>query len=67
MLIEKGADTSIKNKYGATPYETVAGPFEESKPGYDMMGQMLGPMGLKLDYDHIRATRPVVAQMVKND
>ena len=65
MLLEKGADTSIKNKYGATPYETVAGPFEQSKSGYDMMGQMLSPMGLKLDYDYIRATRPVVAEMVK--
>lgn len=65
MLLDKGADKTIKNKYNLTPYEMVAGPFEQSKDGYDMMGQILGPMGLKLDYDHIQKTRPVIAEMLK--
>ncbi|HYC86248.1 MAG TPA: ankyrin repeat domain-containing protein [Chryseosolibacter sp.] len=65
MLLEKKADKSLKNKFGATPYETVAGPFAEAKPAYDMMGQILGPMGLTLDYEHIENTRPVVAALLK--
>lgn len=65
MLLEKGADKSIKNKYGATAYETVALPFKDAKQGYDMMGQILGPMGLKLDYAYLEKTRPVIAEMLK--
>ncbi len=65
MLLDKGADKSIKNKYGATPYESVATSFEDTKDAYDMMGQILGPMGLKLDYDYIRKTRPEIAEMLK--
>jgi len=65
MLLDKGADKTIKNKYGATPYAMVAGPFEQSKEGYDMMGQVLGPMGLKLDYPYIEKTRPEIAETLK--
>jgi hypothetical protein len=65
MLLEKGADKSITNKFGATPYQTVAGPFAESKNVYDMIGKMLEPMGLKLDYPYIEKTRPVIAEMLK--
>jgi ankyrin repeat protein len=65
MLLDKKADKSIKNKYGATPYESVASPFAEVKSAYDMMGQVLGPMGLKLDYEYIEKTRPKIAEMLK--
>jgi len=65
MLLTKGADKNIKNKYGATPYMSVAGSFEESKGAYDMMGKVLGPMGLKLDYSYIEKTRPEIATMLK--
>lgn len=65
MLLEKGADKTIKNKYGATPYESVAGPFADVKDVYDMMGKMLTPMGLTLDYAYIEKTRPVIADMLK--
>ena len=65
MLLEKGADKTIKNKYGATPYQSVAGSFEESKPAYDMMGKVLGPMGLTLDYAYIERTRPEIATLLK--
>lgn len=65
ILLEKKADKTIKNNYGATPYESVAGPFEQVKSAYDMMGKMLGPMGLKLDYAYIEKTRPVIADMLK--
>jgi uncharacterized protein len=65
MLLEKGADKSIKNNFGATPFETVAAPFDQTKNVYDMMGKMLEPMGLKLDYSYIEKTRPVIANMLK--
>jgi ankyrin repeat protein len=65
MLLAKNADKAIKNKYGATPYESVLGNFEDVKGAYDMMGKMLEPMGLKLDYDYIQKTRPQIAEMLK--
>jgi hypothetical protein len=65
MLLEKGADKTIKNKYNATAYESVALPFSEMKEAYDMMGTVLGPMGLKLDYPYIEKTRPEIAAMLK--
>ena len=65
LLLEKNADKAVKNKFGATPYESVAGPFEETKNAYDMIGKMLEPMGLKLDYDYISKTRPEIAAMLK--
>jgi hypothetical protein len=65
MLLAKGADKNIQNKYGAIPYQTVAGSFSESKNSYDMLGKMLEPMGLKLDYSYIEKTRPEIAAMLK--
>ena len=65
MLLDAGADKNITNKFGATAYQTVAGSFEESKNTYDMIGKVLEPMGLKLDYAYIEQTRPVIVEMLK--
>jgi uncharacterized protein len=65
MLLEKGADKSITNKFGATAYQSVDFPFADAKSGYDMMGQMLKPMGLVLDYAYMEKTRPEIAAMLK--
>lgn len=65
LLLGKKADKTIKNKYGYTAFENVAGPFDQMKPAYDMMGQILGPMGLKLDYAYIQKTRPEIAEALK--
>ena len=65
MLVDKGADKTIKNNFGATAYETVAGPFADVKSVYDMMGKVLEPMGLKLDYAYLEKTRPEIAAMLK--
>jgi uncharacterized protein len=65
MLLAKGADKTIKNKYGETAYESVTTPFSNVKGAYDMMGKVLGPMGLKLDYPYIEKTRPEIATMLK--
>lgn len=65
MLLEKNADKTVRNKYGATAYESVLGNFSDVKGAYDMMGKMLEPMGLKLDYTYIEKTRPEIAAMLK--
>lgn len=65
MLLEKGADKTIRNKFGATAYESVTVPFAEVKNAYDMMGTMLAPAGLKLDYPYIEKTRPEIATMLQ--
>ncbi|WP_276484025.1 ankyrin repeat domain-containing protein [Paraflavitalea pollutisoli] len=65
LLLKKGADKKVKNRYGQTAYESVAGPFVDVKEVYDMLEQALGPMGLKLDYDQLEKTRPVIAAMLK--
>lgn len=65
LLLEKNADKTIKNKFGATAYENVAGSFSDIKAAYDMMGKVLGPMGLTLDYPYIEKTRPEIAEMLK--
>jgi len=64
LLLERGADKSIKNKYGATAYDNVAAPFAEVKEIYDVMGGMLEPMGLKLDYAYLEKIRPEIAKML---
>lgn len=65
LLLDNGADKTIKNNYGATAYESVAAPFSEVKSTYDIMGKMLEPMGLKLDYAQLEKTRPEIAAMLK--
>lgn len=65
LLLAKGADKSIKNKYGTTALDNVSAPFAEVKEVYDMMGNMLAPMGLKLDYAYLEKIRPEIAEMLK--
>lgn len=65
MLIDAKADKTIKNNYGLTPGETVAGPFTETKPVYEMLLMQLEPFGLKLDLKEVEKTRPVIAMMLQ--
>ena len=64
-LLDKGADKTIRNNYVSTPLETVSGPFDDVKGIYDHFGTALGPMGLKLDYERIKMTRPKIAEMLQ--
>lgn len=65
LLLNAGADKTLKNKYGATAYESVIAPFSEVKSTYDMMGKVLEPMGLKLDYAHLEKVRPEIANLLR--
>ncbi len=64
-LLDKGIDKNIKNNYGSTARESVLSPFEVVKPIYDQFSKDLGPLGLKLDYNHLEETRPVIADMLQ--
>jgi ankyrin repeat protein len=65
MLLANGADKSLQNIYGSTPLASVSGPFSQVKEIYDEFSKNLGPLGLKLDYDQIEKTRPVIADLLK--
>jgi len=65
LLLDAGADKTVKNKYGATAYESVIVPFSEVKSTYDMMGKVLAPMGLKLDYAYLEKVRPEIANLLR--
>lgn len=65
MLLEAGANKEAMNKVGSTALNGVEGPFEQMKPIYDLLGVALGPLGLKLDYERIKATRPKIAEMLR--
>lgn len=65
MLLDAGADKTIKNKYGATAYESVAAPFSDVKSTYDMMGKILEPLGVRLDYTYLEKVRPEIAAMLQ--
>ncbi len=64
-LLENGADKSLTNHFGATPLMSVSAPFREVKPFYEQMSKNLGSFGLKLDYDYIEKTRPIIADMLQ--
>ena len=65
LLLDKKADKSIKNKYNSTSYESVTGEFKDVKSTYEMLGKMLAPMGLVIDFPYIEKTRPEIAAMLK--
>lgn len=65
MLLEAGADKTIRNNFGSTALESVSGPFQDVRPVYDQFSKNLGPLGLKLDYDQLEETRPVIAGMLR--
>ncbi|MCD4709838.1 MAG: ankyrin repeat domain-containing protein [Bacteroidales bacterium] len=65
MLLENGANKNLRTNVGSTALESVAGPFEDVRFIYDIFSRDLGPLGLKLDYEQIEETRPVIAEMLR--
>ena len=64
-LLENGADKTIRNNDGRIPLDSVAAPFDDVKPIYDRLGRSLKPLGLNLDYERIKETRPKIAEMLQ--
>lgn len=65
-LLKNKADVIMRNNFNTTALESVSGSFDDVKPIYDQLSKDLGPFGLKLDYDQLKASRPVIAEMIKN-
>lgn len=65
LLLDNGADKNLKNNFGSNAFESVAGPFDNVKGIYDQFSKDLGPLGLKLDYEYIKMTRPRIAEMLR--
>jgi CubicO group peptidase (beta-lactamase class C family) len=64
-LLGKGIDKYIRNNNGSTAFDIVAVPFEVDKELYDKLGAGLKPLGLELDYEQIKMTRPKIAEMLR--
>ena len=65
-LLAAGADKDALNGAGRTALQSVEGPFEDVKAIYDGLAAALAPMGLRLDYEEIEETRPVIAEMLRS-
>lgn len=65
MLLKNGADKSLLNNYGSSALQSVSGPFADVKFIYDQFNKDLGPLGFKLDYEYVEATRPKIADMLR--
>ena len=63
-LLDNGANKNALNESGATALDGVAGPFDEFKGIYDHISKALKPLGLRLDYERIKRTRPEIAEML---
>jgi CubicO group peptidase (beta-lactamase class C family) len=64
-LLGKGVDKYIRNNSGSTAFDIVAVPFEVDKGIYDKLEAGLKPLGLELDYEQIKMTRPRTAEMLR--
>jgi CubicO group peptidase (beta-lactamase class C family) len=64
-LLDKGADRYARNLAGATAFDIVSAPFEDDKEIYDQLGAGFGPLGLRLDYEQIKKSRPGIAEMLR--
>jgi ankyrin repeat protein len=64
-LLAHGADKNAKDKAGHTALDSVSGPFDQVKGIYDFLQSALGPVGLKLDHEQIKANRPQIADLLR--
>lgn len=65
LLLANGADKELLNNYGSTALQSISAPFADVKPFYDQMSKDLGPLGFKLDYEYLEATRPLIAEILR--
>ncbi|MCJ7581571.1 MAG: acyltransferase family protein [Candidatus Aminicenantes bacterium] len=64
-LLDNGADKNLRNDAGSTALDLVRRPFDDVKGIYDSIGKALGPLGLELDYERIKMTRPKIAELLR--
>ncbi len=64
-LLAHGADKLAKDNAGKTALDSVSVPFDQVKGLYDFLQAVLSPLGLKLDYEQLKATRPKIANLLR--
>jgi ankyrin repeat protein len=64
-LLAANADKTIINQYQSTALESVSANWEEVKPIYEQIAKDLGALGLRLDLERIKNTRPEIAKLLK--
>ena len=66
-LLANGADATIKNNAGSTALQSVTAPLDEVEGIYNYFRKAFGSMGLVLDNEQLKITRPIIAEMLRND
>ena len=64
-LIDKGADKNAVDNEGGTALDGVLLPWNQAKGIYDVMNSIFAPLGVPLDYDRIRSTRPEIVDILR--
>jgi CubicO group peptidase (beta-lactamase class C family) len=64
-LLAGGANKYLRDNVGNTPRDVVSAPFDDVRGLYDALAQSLGPLGLQVDYEQLRVTRPRIAEMLR--
>jgi ankyrin repeat protein len=65
-LLNNGADKNARNNTGRTALDSVTSAFDDVKGIYDYFGAVIfKPLGLELDYERIKMTRPKIAEMLR--
>jgi CubicO group peptidase (beta-lactamase class C family) len=65
VLLDKGANKYLRDNFSNTALESVAAPFDDDRQFYDAIAKGLRPLGLELDFEQIRTTRPRIAEMLR--
>ena len=66
LLLEKGADINARNNTGSTALASAEAPWELAKGILDFLGAIVyGPAGVAVDYEKVKAGRPVCAQILR--
>jgi len=64
-LLEGGANRHARTNGGRTALDDVTAPWEDVRGIYETIGAGLASLGLELDFERIRTTRPRIAEMLR--
>tara|TARA_Y100000588_G_scaffold13727_1_gene14816 strand:- start:158 stop:748 length:591 start_codon:yes stop_codon:yes gene_type:complete len=64
-LVDKGADKKAIDNEGGTALDGVLLPWSQAKGIYDLMNSIFTPLGVPLDYDRIKSTRPEIVDILQ--
>ena len=64
-LVDKGADRKAIDNEGGTALDGVLLPWSQAKVIYDLMNSIFTPLGVPLDYDRIKSTRPEIVDILQ--